>query len=287
MNNGDGTFTPTQAIKLERNLWSACFVDLNHNGYPDLVCAVDKGPITIFRNNGTEWIKTELEHQGFWMGIGIGYIAKDEYPSLFFTNRGDRGWVDKIAMKALGLHMGDIPKGFTKSHVLLRAGGDYKFKSKEVSKGDGFVGGKKAFGWGAIFHDWNLDGNQDLLFSAGFKELPWNKYQMTREPCMVYKYNDSAMWPADTFVQSYKFKNNEISHSPIALDIDGDGYDEIIWLNHFAAPTCYKPPNRPKVDTLNVIKSATNANQRHYGKQLILGGTGQGIGETGNITRLM
>ena len=93
LNNGDLSFTDitnSSGTASRQNTFLSVFVDLDNDGWEDLVVAQNTGEVEIFQNLKNRSFKYHRVDQGygFWMGLAIGDIDKDGDQDLFFTNVG-------------------------------------------------------------------------------------------------------------------------------------------------------------------------------------------------------
>lgn len=93
LNNGDLTFTDiteSSGTASKQNTFLSVFVDLDSDGWQDLVVSQNTGAVEVFRNmrdRTFQPIATKSEF-GFWMGLAVGDIDNDGDQDLFFTNVG-------------------------------------------------------------------------------------------------------------------------------------------------------------------------------------------------------
>lgn len=224
LNNGDLTFTDiteSSGTASKQNTFFSAFVDLNADGWLDLVVAQNTGAVEIFRNlkdRTFEPVPTTSPF-GFWMGLAVGDIDNDGDQDLFFTNVGQS--------IPLFLTSGDLRKDQRHTHdwMLLRNDGNFHFT--DVTGEYGLAG--EGFAWGAVFEDLNLDGHLDLFIAQNYIKWPVHKwlklsgrtYLQTGEP------------PARTFQQAptLGLENKHFGQSPVIVDLDGDGRQDLVWLN--------------------------------------------------------
>lgn len=259
------------------NTFTSAFVDLNNNGWPDLVLSNDSGYVEILKNNKGKFESFNAYPQlGNWMGLGVGDINNNGYQDLFLTNIG----TDMLRAK---VSVGDLKLGQkqTFSHVLLRNDGDYKFKDvldeKKISG--------KGFGWGAVIEDLNLDGKQDVLFGENFLLEPTNFVF----PGVGYYYEQNKI---DNFGRKFKYNNPHFAQTPLLVDFNNDGIKDIVWVN-VKGPTIayirdktgnYINVKLPKnVDFVN-CKIILDTNDKKMHRENIHGGVGFGSGQSDLIT---
>jgi hypothetical protein len=155
-NNGDHTFTDvTQRAGLSRlrgRALGVIAVDVNGDGWPDLVVARDASPNLVLINgrNGTFQDRGEESEMALnidgnaraGMGIDAADINGDGRPDFVITNFNDE------------------------YHSLYLNPGHFPFEEKTMSSGLAAVT-RRFVGWGAHFLDYDNDGNPDLMIATG------------------------------------------------------------------------------------------------------------------------
>jgi len=278
--NGYTNIADVMGVQGDRNTWTASFVDLSGNGYPDIVVANDEGPVLIYRNEiGKSFSKVETEFPtGFWMGMAVGDFFNSGHQSMFFTNSGDT--ISTFMMKMMGADPELMPDNFTSDHIMIENKGNYEF---EVVKDNGINGNYKSragFGWGAISMDFALDGNQSVVYSNNWKNIPWHKMRLLRDDGTVLQNLGDG-----TFARRSYFKNPHFSMTPIALDLNGNGIKDLVWINNNYYMIGYLNGHGSSNNWINVSLPKTpefanaqilveDASGRVQSQQNIMGGTG-------------
>lgn len=224
LNNGDLTFTDiteSSGTASKQNTFFSAFVDLNSDGWEDLVVAQNTGAVEIFRNmkdRTFEPVPTTSPF-GFWMGLAVGDIDNDGDQDLFFTNVGHS--------IPLFLTSGDLRKDQRHTHdwMLLRNDGNFHFT--DVTDEYGLTG--EGFAWGAVFEDLNLDGQLDLFVAQNY--IKWPVHKLLKLSGRTYLQTGEN--PARTFQQAptLGLENKHFGQSPVIVDLDGDGRQDLVWLN--------------------------------------------------------
>lgn len=224
LNNGDLTFTDiteSSGTASKQNTFLSAFVDLDSDGWQDLVVAQNTGAIEIFRNmkNRTFQPVPTTSAFGFWMGLAVGDIDNDGDQDLFFTNVG--------TSIPLFLTSGDLRNDQRHTHdwMLLRNEGNFRFT--DVTDEYGLTG--EGFAWGAVFEDLNLDGQLDLFVAQNY--IKWPVHKLLKLSGRTYLQTGEN--PARTFQQasSLGLENKHFGQSPVIVDLDGDGRQDLVWLN--------------------------------------------------------
>jgi len=243
-----------------QNTFTSIFIDFG-SGWPDLVLAHDTGRIEILRNIQGKRFESIIPEKtfGFWMGIGVGDYNNSGQFDLFFTNVGDTMPLTKTggirgSPEKGGLHKDQI---LTNKHMLLRNDGNYKFTdvSNEVDVGGG------GFGWGAIMEDINLDGYVDIIFAQNYL---YYSHQVLLPGAVLINQKGKK------FKRIYKYTNKNYAHTPVMMDINGNGIKDIVWANIIGPVFGYLNENKDKNNWIN-IKLPENAQYANATVRLFIG----------------
>jgi enediyne biosynthesis protein E4 len=222
LNNGDLTFTDiTKASGTagKQNTFVSVFVDLDADGWQDLVLAQNTGEVEIFRNNRDRTFTAMAlsSGYGFWMGLAVGDIDDDGDQDLFFSNVGS-------SIPAF-LTKGDIRKDqrHNLEWLLLRNDGDFRFA--DVTANYGITG--EGFAWGAVFEDLNLDGRLDLLVAQNY--IKWPVHKWLKLPGRSYL--QTASGGRFQHAEALGLENRFYGQSPLIVDLDNDGRPDVMWVN--------------------------------------------------------
>ena len=203
-----------------QNSFTALAADLDGDGYQDLVIAQNTGEVEFLRNNqGKGWTNMNVRTgYGFWMGIGAGDIDNDGDLDMLFSNSGSSvpEWILQ----------GDIKphQKFRGQWILLRNDGRFRFTDITKKARLDALG----FGWGAVFEDINYDGFLDMIGAQNYVNWPFH---------YLYKINGKIMLNDPLKAPYFYLANNEIgenpyfSHSPLWVDMNGDGRKDLVWVN--------------------------------------------------------
>jgi len=90
LNNGDNTFqdvTVSSGLEFKQNTFLSSFVDLNNDGWLDLVVAPNTDRVRIYKNlrDSTFEEMPPPTVYGFWMGMAVGDVDNDGDMDLFFS----------------------------------------------------------------------------------------------------------------------------------------------------------------------------------------------------------
>ncbi len=223
-NNGDETFTDvTQAYGLDyvHNTFQAVFVDVDKDGYLDLVVAYDTGELRTYKNDGGKRFVMKPNPitgtYAYLMGIAVGDYNNDDRIDFFFSNTG--------SSVPTFLARGDLEKDdvFNPKWVLLRNDGDFSFTDvAEETKVADFE-----FSWGAVFEDFNLDGRQDLAVAENYVAFPPHK--LFKLPCRFLVQRPDGTYAA--VEEQAGVVNRNYAITPIVSDFNLDGYPDMIYAN--------------------------------------------------------
>ncbi|PCI21376.1 hypothetical protein COB64_00645 [Candidatus Wolfebacteria bacterium] len=222
LNKGDNTFqdiTASSGLLLKQNTFVSSFIDLDNDGWLDLVLSPNTDSVKIYKNlrNLTfEEISSPTVY-GFWMGMAVGDIDNDGDMDLFFSNAGKT-----IPKRFL---MGDIrdDQSLDLKWKLLRNDGNFVFT--DITKEKGVQ--KDEFAWGAIFEDFNLDGLQDLMVAENF--VKWFPHKLIKNPGRFFVQRSNGNFVSTENISGVV--NKYFGQSPLIADFNRDGYPDIIYVN--------------------------------------------------------
>ena len=224
LNNGALTFTDiTQSagVQGKNNTFFSSFVDLDGDGWQDLVLAQNTGEVEIFRNNKNLTFTAIPSDSGFgfWMGLAIGDIDNDGDQDLFFSNIGDS--IPHF------LTRGDLQLDQRSNNEWLLLRNDGNFKFSDVTETYGLT--DEGFAWGAVFEDLNLDGQLDLLVAQNY--IKWPLHKLFKLPgkvlLQVFSENEYQFHRATEL----GIDNPFYGQSPLIIDLNADAKPDIVWLN--------------------------------------------------------
>ncbi len=222
LNNGDLTFTDiTTSSKTAslQNTFLASFIDLNADGWLDLVVSQNTGQVEIFQNlkNNSFAAKKLTTGWGFWMGLAVGDIDYDGDQDLFFTNSGNS--IPNFLLEIAGDGLDHQPRNY--SWILLRNDGNFNFTNitnKYQLEDYGFA-------WGAVFEDLTLNGSLELLVAQNY--IKWFVHKFSKLSSKSFILHDSAFY----HVPELGLENYDFSQSPVIFDFNNDGKPDVFWIN--------------------------------------------------------
>ena len=226
INNGDNTFTDmTEASGLtyKHNTFQSAFIDVDRDGYEDLIVAHDTGHVLTWRNKGDlqfERVDNPNSNEfSYPMGIGITDLGNDGLADFFFSNVG--------STPPDFLVRGDLTETQVSNWkwLLFKNRGDFKFDdvAQEVKIAD------YEFSWGGVFEDLNLDGAEDLIVSENYIGLPTHMIPSLRlNGRVLLQKSNGEFAPAE---QQTGIINRTYSITPLTADFNHDGRPDIVNAN--------------------------------------------------------
>jgi hypothetical protein len=224
LNEGGNRFvsiTSKAGLDYVHNTFMAVFVDVDSDGYIDLVVAHDTGEVRTYKNNGdlTFTMKENplTKKFAYPMGIAVGDYNNDTYIDFAFSNTGST--LPSMIAK------GDIKDAtrFNGKYLLFKNNGDFTFNdvAEETKIAD------YEFSWGLVFADMNNDGLQDLMVAQNYVDFLPNKLFRLPGRMLIQK-------PDHTFAATEKQSgvvNPYYGITPLISDFNNDGSLDFIWAN--------------------------------------------------------
>lgn len=220
-NNGDGTFTDVTATALDVDMttvrgFSPRFVDMNGDGYPELLWVADFTTSKYFINNGdgtfhnaTATAGTGLDSNG--MGNTFGDFNGDGLFDWYVTSR-----VNAAATDGSG------------NMLYINQGND---QYVEVSHPAGVNQGY--WGWGTSAMDFNQDGLLDIVATNGW-EPPY--YDTT--PTVLYLNNGDGTFASSA--QTCNLIHNGNGRGLATADLDNDGDQDVVIFSNRQAVSVFR-----------------------------------------------
>ncbi len=224
INNGDNTFTDKTdeyGLTYVHNTFCAVLVDIDNDGYLDLVAAHDTGEVRTYKNEGGKSFSIKSNpttgKYAYPMGIAVGDYNNDGNIDFFFSNTG--------SSVPVFLARGDLAEGdeFISDWLLFKNNGDFNFTDvAEETKVADFE-----FSWGAIFEDFNLDGRQDLVVAENYVDFPPHK--LFKLPGRFLLQRADGTFAA--VEEQAKVINKNYAITPLTSDFNQDGYPDLVFAN--------------------------------------------------------
>ncbi|TCI90126.1 CRTAC1 family protein [Tenacibaculum sp. M341] len=224
LNTGNENFvsiTKQAGLDYVHNTFQGVFVDIDNNGWLDLVVAHDTGEVRTYKNNGdlTYSLKENplTKKFAYPMGIAVGDYNNDGLVDFMFSNTGST--LPRFVAK------GDIKDAskFNEKWILFKNEGNFKFTDvAEKAKIANYE-----FSWGTLFADLNNDGLQDLIVAENYVDLAPNK--LFRLPSRVLIQKEDHTFSATE--KESNLVNPHFAITPLISDFNKDGYLDLIWTN--------------------------------------------------------
>lgn len=220
-NNRFKDITRESGLEYIHNTFTAVFVDVDDDGLPDLVVAHDTGQARTWHNKGDlhfEYVPNPTSaYYAYPMGIGLGDYNNDSRPDFFFSNTGS-STPDFVVR-------GDLKpeQSFNPKWILFRNDGGFAFTdvAGETKTAD------YEFSWGALFHDFNLDGRQDLVVAENY--AGWPGHWLFKLPCrFLLQLPDGTFAPVEDKAHC---ENRNYAFAPLSSDFNMDGYPDLAYAN--------------------------------------------------------
>ena len=224
LNNGNFTFTDiteSSGTASKQNTFLSVFVDLDSDGWQDLVVSQNTGAVEVFRNMKDRTFQPVATTSafGFWMGLAVGDIDNDGDQDLFFTNVG--------TSIPLFLTTGDLRKDQRHTHDWMLWRNDGNFRFTDVTNAYELTG--EGFAWGAVFEDLNLDGRLDLFVAQNY--IKWPIHHWFKLSGRTYLQSTGNSEQTFHHTPALEIENRYFGQSPLIIDLDGDGRQDLLWLN--------------------------------------------------------
>jgi len=224
LNNGDNTFksiTKSAGLNYVHNTFQGVFVDIDNDGWLDLVVVHDTGEARTYKNNGdlTFTMKENplTKRFAYPMGLAVGDYNNDGLVDFMFSNTGST--LPRFLAK------GDIKDAskFNEKWILFKNESNFKFTdaAEEAKIAD------YEFSWGCTFADLNNDGLQDLMVAENYVDLAPNKLFRLPSRVLIQK-EDGTFAPTE---KESGLINPHFAITSLVSDFNQDGYLDMIWTN--------------------------------------------------------
>lgn len=224
LNNGDNTFrdaTKSAGLEYIHNTFMGILIDIDGDGWLDLIVAHDTGEVRTYRNKGDGTFEMKenptTNKYSYPMGIAVGDYNNDGQVDFMFSNTGST--VPHF------MASGNIEDKtlFNSDWLFFENKGDFKFEDvAEKTQTKDYE-----FSWGAVFADLNNDGLQELVVAENYVSFPPHNIFKLPGRLLVQKEDH-------TFVASEETAGNANPHygiTPLVSDFNQDGYLDMVWVN--------------------------------------------------------
>lgn len=224
-NNGDGTFIELahDAGLLPGKALGAVCADWNHDGLLDLYVANDAVLNHLYINKGSR----DFSEEGLLRGVAGGAFGEPEGSmGVACLDLGNEGLLSLAVTNYQG-----------QWHALYRHRTDGGFDYVTARHGWAALGTNHV-GWGVVFGDWDLDGDQDAVIAQGHVIRHPPAPQTLAQPTLLLLNETSAQKPGPIFrtvtAEGY-FATPHRGRAVAVADLDDDGQLDLI-ITHIGEP---------------------------------------------------
>ncbi|MGK0374001.1 MAG: hypothetical protein ACJA2E_000469 [Arenicella sp.] len=226
INKGGNKFaniTKEAGLYYQHNTFQAIFIDVDDDNLEDLVVAHDTGTVKTWKNLGGLKFKDmpnpTSNYFSYPMGIAVSDYNNDGKPDFYFSNVGSTT-PDALVRGDLSEH-----QVLNKKWIMFENQGDFEFKdiADQAKLAD------YEFSWGALFEDFNLDGQDDLVVSENYAGFPLHILPAWRLDGRFMLQTQNGEFAAAGKLAGVQ--NRLFGISPLTADFNQDGYPDLIHVN--------------------------------------------------------
>ncbi len=261
-NNGDGTFTDVSEksgvgkVRTSYGL-TAVAMDVDEDGWPDLLVACDSTPGLLFLNNHDGTFREDALMDGLavsadgqamaGMGIAVGDYDLDGHLDVFRTH---------FQQQSSGLYRG-VGKG----------------EFEDVSLAAGFGGERRFVSWGAGMVDLDNDGWPDIFYVTGnvYPELErvYAKFPAMSGP-LVFRNQRNGKFLAMGEDAGPAMGARHCSRGCAFGDFDNDGDVDVLVMNQHEAPSLIRNDAPKGNNWLKVRLEGVKSNRSAIGARVVV-----------------
>ena len=222
-NEGNNVFVDASeesGVFRKHNTFTAMFVDLDNDGWPDLTVAQDTGLVETWRNQGDGTFEV-LENPtvySFPMGIGAGDVDNDGDVDLYYSNVG-RTLPQQLVKGNL---TADDP--FNPFYTLLRNDAGTGFTDVAEATGSEDLG----FGWGVLMADFNNDSLMDLYAAQNYATFPGVEFFDLYPGRLLQQTPEGQFFSVE---EEAGLTNKNFGVTQVVSDFNQDGWQDIVLGN--------------------------------------------------------
>ena len=261
-NNGDGTFTDVSkaagidSVRTSYGL-TAVAMDVDEDGWPDIVVACDSTPGLLLLNNHDGTFREEA------LGRGLAVSG------------------DGQAMAGMGVAPGDYDLDghidIFRTHYQVQSSGLYRALGKgdfdDVSTAAGVAGERRFVSWGAAIADLDNDGWPDIFYVTGnvYPELErvFAKYPARSQP-ILFRNLGNGRFAQLRDEAGPAMAARHCSRGCAFGDFDNDGDVDMVVMNQNEPPSLIRNDAPPGNHWLKVQLEGTKSNRSAIGARVIV-----------------
>lgn len=223
--------------------FSSSFVDMDGDGWQDLVVAADFASSQLFWNTGLGFFydgtrDANVGHEQNGMGLTVGDFDGDGLLDFFVSSIGD--------------------------HKLYRNLGDRIFAEEAEERIEGLSG----WGWGSAFFDFDNDGDLDLSMTTGYEDLT-GRFSTVRSVSKTRLWENEDGYFADVGAD-YGIVDEGPGKGLLVFDYDKDGDLDMFIVNAQSRPILYRNDVVTENDWIRVTLRGRKSNRDALGARLKL-----------------